>query len=367
MRNSFLKTAALALLISIIGITCIYSSSHKSQDKFWEGISGKQTLWVILSFIAFIGTSRLNYRRLWDWIYFFYVVILFLLLLVFILGTIRSGAQRWLKFFWFNFQPSEFAKLITVIFLAKYYSRKSAHDISPLSFEFGIFRGLVLPFIFIAFPVAMILQQPDLGSASLLVLTFFVILFVSGVKLRYIFVFMAIGLLCLPVVWHFLRDYQKERLIVFLDPNIDPLGAGYTIIQSKIAIGSGGFWGKGWLSGTQSQLNFLPESHTDFIFAAFSEQRGFLGAICLLTLYYVLSRQALSIGSRTNDDFAKLLSFGIASLLAIQVFVNIAMNLGFAPVVGIPLPLMSYGGSSMLTTFIALGILVSIDRRRAVF
>lgn len=358
---------ALALLIGLMGIISIYSSVHEGRDRIWQGEPGRQIAWVSISLIFFVILSNLNYRKLWDWTYFLYGIIIFLLLLVFILGVIRSGAQRWLKVIWFNFQPSEFAKLIIVVFLARYYSRKSVNDVSLLSSRFGYFRGFILPFIFIAVPVFMIVEQPDLGSAILIVSIFFVMLFITDVRLKYIFLCILIGLISLPLAWQSLRGYQKERLLVFLNPNLDPLGAGYTVIQSKIAIGSGGFWGKGWLAGTQSQLHFLPESHTDFIFATFAEQWGFFGSILLLALYYLLIRHAIYIGRKTNDSFAKLLVFGICSMLAIQVFVNIAMNLGLAPVVGVPLPLMSYGGSSMLTTFISLGILVSIDRRRAVF
>jgi rod shape determining protein RodA len=171
----------------------------------------------------------------------------------------------------------------------------------------------------------------------------------------------------MPLLWYVLRDYQKDRLMVFLNPNIDPLGAGYTLIQSKIAIGSGGLFGKGWLSGTQGQLRFLPESHTDFIFASFAEEWGFLGSVILIFLYYFLIREALTIAQRSGDHFAKLLALGIALMLGLQVFVNISMTMGLMPIVGLPLPLMSYGGSSVVVTFIALGILVNIDKRRAVF
>jgi rod shape determining protein RodA len=198
-------------------------------------------------------------------------------------------------------------------------------------------------------------------------LIFFTMLYLGGIRMRYIVTLLLIVLLSLPAAWHVLRDYQKERLMVFLNPNLDPLGAGYTIIQSKIAIGSGGFLGKGWLSGTQSQLHFLPEAHTDFIFATASEEWGLLGGILLLLLYYSLIHQGIKIAWRTGDHFGKLLALGISCLLGAQVFINIAMNLGLAPVVGIPLPLMSYGGSSVLTTFISLGILVNINKTRAVF
>ncbi|MCX5711507.1 MAG: FtsW/RodA/SpoVE family cell cycle protein, partial [Candidatus Omnitrophica bacterium] len=175
------------------------------------------------------------------------------------------------------------------------------------------------------------------------------------------------GIAAIPVLWHYLRGYQKERLMVFLNPNIDPLGAGYTVIQSKIAIGSGGFFGKGWLSGTQGQLRFLPEAHTDFIFATFAEEWGLIGCAILLFLYCLIVREGIRIGMRTNDAFGKLLAFGITMMFALQVLVNIGMNLGLAPVVGVPLLLMSYGGSSVFVTFIALGILANIDKTKSVF
>jgi len=192
-------------------------------------------------------------------------------------------------------------------------------------------------------------------------------LYLTHVKPKYLIVLLAVVIFTAPVIWYILRDYQKERLMVFLNPNIDPLGAGYTLIQSKIAIGSGGFFGKGWLGGTQSQLHFLPESHTDFIFATFAEEWGFLGSAVLLLLYFLLAREGFQIASRTNDHFGRLLAYGISLMFAIQASINIAMTMGLMPIVGLPLPLMSYGGSSLAVTFIALGILVNIDKRRAVF
>jgi len=254
-----------------------------------------------------------------------------------------------------------------VIFMARYFSAKSIDDVSLKVNKMGIVRGLLLPLIFVALPVGLIIEQPDLGSATIIFFVFIAMVFIAGVRFRYIMIFIALILLSLPVFWQVLRGYQKERLLVFLNPNIDPLGAGYTVIQAKIAIGSGGIFGKGWLSGTQSQLHFLPESHTDFIFATFAEEWGFLGSCLVLFLYYLLIREGILIAQRTSDNFGKLLALGISLMLGIQVFINVAMNLGLAPVVGLPLPLMSYGGSSIIVTFIALGILVNIDRTRAVF
>ncbi|HTZ11222.1 MAG TPA: rod shape-determining protein RodA, partial [Candidatus Margulisiibacteriota bacterium] len=313
--------------------------------------------------LAYLAISRFSYRKLWDISYILYGLALFFLFLVFLLGAVHLGAQRWLKIIWFNFQPSEFAKLITVIFLSRYFSKSSCDNFSLSCAHSGIFRALILPFLFVAIPMGMIIEQPDLGSALMLFAVFLIIFYLSGVKTRYIFILLATIMLSIPLFWHFLRDYQKERLMVFLNPNIDPLGAGYTIIQSKIAIGSGGLFGKGWLSGTQSQLHFLPEAHTDFIFATFAEEWGILGSSLLLLLYYLLIRRGFIIAQRSHDPFGRILALGISASLSVQVFVNIAMNFGIAPVVGLPLPLMSYGGSSVLVTFIALGVLVSIDRR----
>ncbi|MFH0762417.1 MAG: rod shape-determining protein RodA [Candidatus Omnitrophota bacterium] len=367
MRNSFLSILTITLLIAVISISSIYSSTYQKQGDFWEVIYKRQVLWLLLGLLLFLLISSLNYRWLWDWTYFLYVAVIIFLLLVFILGIVRSGAQRWLRLAWFNFQPSELAKLIMVIYLARYFSRKSAADISLLSGKFGIFRGLILPFCFVAVPMLLIIQQPDLGSGVMILFLFMAILYLTNVKIKYIAIFFLIMALFFPLSWVVLKDYQKERVMVFLNPDIDPLGAGYTVIQSKIAIGSGGFFGKGWLAGTQSQLHFLPESHTDFIFATFTELWGFLGGLVLLFLYYLLIRQGFIIAQRTSDHFGRLLAYGISLMLGIQVFINVAMNLGLAPVVGLPLPLMSYGGSSVVVTLISLGILVSIDRRRAVF
>ncbi len=367
MRGSYRAILIISFLIACIGILSIYSTTYQVEGRPWDLIYRRQILWVAIGLALFLIVSNFNYRRLWDWTYFLYAASVFFLLLVFVLGIIRLGAQRWLRLMWFNFQPSEFAKLIIVVFLARYFSKKEPSNIDLASGRFGTFRGLILPFLFIAIPVALIFEQPDLGSGMMILSLFIAMLYFTKLRLRYILIFLFFIILLAPLFWHILRDYQKDRLLVFLNPNIDPLGAGYTVIQSKVAIGSGCLFGKGWLAGTQSQLHFLPESHTDFIFATFAEEWGLLGNIVLLSLYYFLIRQGLKIAQRTRDDFGRLLSLGISLMIGLQVFVNIAMNLGLAPVVGLPLPLMSYGGSSILVTFTALGILVNIDRRRSVF
>ncbi len=367
MKNSFFRILILALIIAGLGVLSIYSSTYQKEGTLWQDIYKRQILWLVIGLACFFIMSKFNYRKLWDANYFIYAVALFFLFLVFVLGIVRLGAQRWLRFAWFNFQPSEFAKLAIIIFLARYFSRKSVNYTSLLSGKFGIFQGIILPFIFVAIPMLLIIEQPDLGSGLMLMLVFVWLLYLTNVRLKYIFTLLVALILPLPFFWHFLRDYQKQRLLVFLNPNIDPLGAGYTVIQSRIAIGSGGFFGQGWLRGSQSQLYFLPESHTDFIFATFSEQWGFFGSSLLILMYYLIIRQGFIIAGRTQDSFGRLLAYGISLLLALQVFINIAMNMGLAPVVGLPLPMMSYGGSSVLVNFIALGILVNIDRTRNVF
>lgn len=367
MRNVSLKIFIIALLICVVGVLSIYSSTYRKEGELWQNIYQRQILWIVIGIVIFQLFSNLNYRRIWDLTNVLYWVMVVLLFLVFVLGIVRLGAQRWLRFAWFNFQPSEAAKLIMVVFLARYFSAKSVDDIALKAGSFGLFRGLVLPFIFVAVPVCFIIEQPDLGSGAMVFLIFLGMLFLSKIRIRYAFILLAIMASAVPVVWNYMRGYQKERIMVFLNPNIDPLGAGYTMIQAKIAIGSGGFFGKGWLSGTQSQLRFLPESHTDFVFSTFTEEWGFLGGLVLIFLYYLLIRQAIVIAEKTSDHFGRLLSLGIALMLGMQIAVNIAMNLGLAPVVGIPLPLMSYGGSSVIVTFIALGILVNINKTRAVF
>jgi len=367
MKASGFLIIAIAVTIALIGILSIYSSTYQKEASGWQLVYRRQILWVILGLVLFFLLANFNYRRLWDASYLLYAIVVFLLFLVFVLGAIRLGAQRWLRFGWFNFQPTELAKIVMVIFLAKYFSKKSSGDVSLLMTKFGILRAFVLPFIFVAIPMGLIIEQPDLGSAIVVLLIFLSMLYLAGIKLKYVMILVAIALISLPLVWNFLHDYQKDRLMVFLNPNVDPLGAGYTVIQSKIAIGSGGIFGKGWLAGTQSQLHFLPESHTDFIFATFAEQWGLIGSSVLILLYCALVREGIRIGLDTHDYFGRLLAFGISLMLGLQVFINIAMNLGLAPVVGIPLPLMSYGGSSVFTTFIALGVLANIAKKRSVF
>jgi rod shape determining protein RodA len=359
------KVIFLVLAITAIGIVTIYSSTLNSTSQAERSLYLRQITRVFLGFICLLGISRISYRRLWDWAYLFYAIGIGFLLIVAFLGAVRLGAQRWLKVFWFSFQPSELMKLIVVIFLARYFARPAQASLRQDARGWGFIKAVLIPFAFMCLPMLLILQQPDLGTAVFIFFIFIAMLFVSQVNFKFIVFILGGIILSSPLVWHFLKDYQRTRLLVFLNPNADPLGAGYTIIQSKIALATGGLFGKGWLGGSQSQLHFLPEAHTDFIFATFVEEWGFLGSLILLLLYYLLIRAALRVAQKAPDYFGCLLASGIVLALSIQIFINIAMTVGLAPVVGLPLPLLSYGGSSLLVSLLSLGILINIEKRIA--
>jgi rod shape determining protein RodA len=340
-----------ATAIFIAGLLFLFSAMYSKNIDFII----RQIVWFLIGGLFFIGIININYRKIISLGYVFYFLALILLLVVFFFGSKKMGAQRWLELGYFNIQPSEFAKLFITLALIQYLTE---HKV-----EKGAIT-IVTAFLIVIVPFALILCQPDLGTALMLLPVFFTLLYIWGAKLKHLFFIIGSALVISPLSWFFLKDYQKERLMVFMNPNIDPLGAGYTVIQSRIAIGSGGIFGKGWISGTQNQLNFLTERHTDFIFSVAGEEWGFVGGIVLLTLYYILVRRAFEIARKTDDPCGILVACGMATIIGIQVIVNISMTMGFMPVVGLPLPLVSYGGSSLLITMIALGILESIAIHR---
>lgn len=350
---------AAAFFIFLIGLLTIHSATQSRGLEFGESFILRQVNSMCIGIILFIIVVKISYQRFIDIAYILYSLNIVLLALVLLLGHARLGAQRWFAIGGFAFQPSEFIKLNLVLSLACYAGTKKDR-MSEIS-------SLLVPCILMAVPFVLVLLQPDLGTGLLLLPIFFSILFISGAKRRYLITMILIGLAFLPVFWHFLRDYQRQRLLVFINPNVDPLGAGYTIIQSKIAAGSGGLFGKGWLAGTQNQLNFLPERHTDFIFSVIGEEWGFLGSVAVVLLYFFIIQRALTIASLTTDMYGKAIATGVAAMMALQVVINIAMTIGFMPVVGIPLPLISYGGSSLVMTMIAIGLLVNVNMRRSTF
>ena len=340
-----------AVAIFIAGLLFLFSAIYSKNIDFIM----RQIVWFLIGALFFIVIINVNYRKIISLGYVFYFFSIILLLIVIFFGSKRLGAQRWLEMGYFNLQPSEFAKLFITLALIQYLTEHKA--------EKGI-KNIAAAFFIMMLPFVLILAQPDLGTALMLVPVFFTLLYIWGAKLKHLFFMIVSGLAASPLAWFLLKDYQKDRLMVFLNPDIDPLGAGYTIIQSRIAIGSGGVFGKGWLSGTQNQLNFLTERHTDFIFSVAGEEWGFVGGVILIILYYVLVTRAIEIARKTDDPCGVLVACGMAAIIGIQAVVNISMTMGFMPVVGLPLPLVSYGGSSLLVTMIALGLLESIALHR---
>ncbi len=352
------------LLIVAIGLMALYSASFQNirvtqqvfYDQLFCGLCGLGIMYFL---------TRMDYRKFYDAAYIFYVFNILLLIFVLIMGRYALGARRWMEIGMISFQPSEFVKLSLIFALGRYLSnRRPTLSFNLLSKAQLLFRDLIFPFLLTFAAMVLIFKQPDLGTSLLLFGIFLVMVFVSGIEYRYLVGFGAFCLALIPFGWHLLRDYQKDRLLVFLNPNIDPLGAGYTIIQSKIAIGSGQWLGKGWLSGTQNQLNFLPERHTDFIFSVIGEEWGLLGALVLIYCYFVLIDCGFKIIEQIKDKFGMFVAVGIIGNLSLQVVINIAMVMGLCPVVGITLPLVSWGRSSLLVSMIMIGFLLNLNRKR---
>lgn len=346
-------------LIFVIGVAAIYSATKIRGLPVAESFFSRQVYWMGIGLAILTIVVAIPYQRFIDVSYVLYGINILLLVLVLVVGQARLGAQRWFSVGGFAFQPSEFIKLSLILALSHYVGTKKD--------AMGELKSLIVPSILMGIPFVLVLIQPDLGTALLLVPIFLSILVIGGAKLKYIGMMILAGLAALPVFWHFLRDYQRQRLLVFINPNIDPLGSGYTIIQSKIAVGSGGLLGKGWLAGTQNQLNFLPERHTDFIFSVIGEEFGFVGAMAVVLLFFFIVKRALGTAALTSDMYGKAIASGIGILIGFQVVINIAMTIGLMPVVGIPLPLVSYGGSSLIATVIAIGLLINVGMRRSTF
>ena len=307
---------------------------------------------IIIFFPLMILVAFLNIKWWHNLSYLFYFTVILLLIYVSFFGIKSSGSRRWMDLYLFNLQPSELMKIAIILCLAKYYHRIKIENVNSII-------SIVTVVTIILIPIIMVLSQPDLGTSILIAASGLIVLWLGGVKIKYFIYSFIVFLISLPFVISFLKPYQKLRILTFLDPDRDPLGAGYQIIQSKIAIGSGGLDGKGFLKGTQSYLDFLPEKHTDFIFTLFSEEFGFLGSVALLILYSIIIIRVLRIGAISRSNFSRLFCFGFAFAIFIYIVVNLSMVLGLLPIVGSPLPIMSYGGSSMLATMIGFGIVLS--------
>lgn len=350
---------ATVMTLMVLGVLTIYSSNTLATTGFRKALHLRQLVWIGIGLVGMLTTCLMNYRSLGRIAYVFFGVTVLLLVVVLVIGKTGLGAQRWIRIGGFAFQPSEFTKLGLVFFLARYFDdhREHLHEA----------KTMILPAALTGLCMLLVLKQPDLGTALLLGFISLGLMLMVGLKWRRILPFAVGTALVMPIVWSFLKAYQKRRILVFLDPEMDPLGAGYHIAQSKIAVGSGGAFGKGWLEASQSQLNFLPLNHTDFIFAVLAEQWGFLGCLVILVLYFSVISRGFHIAQDCTDLFAQVLAAGISTMLAVQVLINIAMVLGMMPVVGIPLPLLSYGGSSLLVTLLGIGLLLGIRMRRFMY
>lgn len=359
------RTIVIVLLLFLLfGGICLFSSCHQKGLFVKQEIFVKQLLWMGVGLGVMALMSLQDYRKLKLFSIPLYLVSLASLAFVLFSGRTIMGAQRWISLGELSFQPSEIGKFALILILAQYFSSRRQQELLPDPKSMGFLRGLLIPLTLTMIPTVLVLLQPDLGTAIVYIFIFLSLSFLAGIRMRFLSGLVLAGMVFMPVFWHFLKEYQKSRLMVFLNPNSDPLGAGYTIIQSKIAIGSGRFFGKGWMSGTQSQLNFLAERHTDFIFSVWGEEWGFLGSLVLVVLYGVLVVMLLRVADMSRDLYGKLLAVGVAALIFFHAFINIAMNIGMCPVVGLPLPFMSYGGTSLVINLAAIGVVLNIARQK---
>ena len=341
----------LIIIVAIIGSISVVSIYSTESGSFSFYTKNHLTRFLVF-FSMFLVLSFVRVSFWYRQAYIFYIIGILLLLLVIFFGISASGSKRWINFFIMNLQPSELMKIAIIVCFARYYHRIQSSDIQS-------YKYLLQPIILLLIPCYLVITQPDLGTAILIAGSGLAIIWLAGLNLKYFIYSGLILLVSLPFVISILKPYQKSRILTFFNPDRDPLGAGYQIIQSKIAIGSGGLLGKGFLQGTQSYLEFLPEKHTDFIFTLFSEEFGFVGSMVLILLYALLIYRIIRIGFSSRSFFAKLYCFGFASALFLYIFVNIAMVVGLLPIVGAPLPIMSYGGSSMLSIMLGLSIVMS--------
>ena len=340
----------LGCVLTIGIISCFSMYSTDGGEILYH--SKSHTIRFLVFFFMMLVLSFFNIKFWHTTGYLFYFIVLAFLIWASFYGITASGSQRWISLYFINLQPSELMKIAIIVCFARYYHRTNVSDVNS-------FKNLLLPITILIIPIVLVMSQPDLGTSILIALSGLVVLWLAGLNIKYFIYSSLFFVISLPFVISFLEPYQKLRILTFFNPDKDPLGAGYQIIQSKIAIGSGGLTGKGFLKGTQSYLDFLPEKHTDFIFTLFSEEHGFTGSIFLLILYAIMIFRILRIGSFTRSYFAKLYCFSFAAAIFIYITVNMSMVLGLLPIVGSPLPIMSYGGSSMLATMIGLSIVMS--------
>lgn len=349
-----LITLILALIAT--GLVALFSATYFSQTSiFW-----KQLVWIAVGLLAMLIGFALDYRFLMRLAWPLYVLVVILLVVVLGIGREISGARRWLSLGPLGFQPSEMAKIMIIIWIGYWGSKKKNLE------DYG-FRELTIPLVIILVPTGLILAEPDLGTACMLMLISIGMFLLLGIRRSTLITSFLLFLGVLPIAWFSLKEYQRIRILSFIDPSRDPLGSSYHALQSKIAVGSGGLLGKGFLHGTQTQLRFLPEHHTDFIFSVVAEEWGFLGSALVITLFFLLITEIIAIGLKAKDRFGAMICFGIAILITLHVFINMAMTVGMFPVVGVPLPFISYGGSFMIINLACIGVILSVAWRKHMF
>ena len=336
------------LIIGIISSFAMYSTDGGELRYHSES----HIIRFVVFFTMMIFISFINIKTWHTLGYLFYIIVLGLLIWASLFGITAQGSQRWINLYFINLQPSELMKIAIIVCFAKYYHRIQVSNVNS-------FKNIIIPILILILPIVLVIGQPDLGTAILIALSGIIVLWLAGVNIKYFFYSSLVFIISAPFVISFLKPYQKLRILTFFDPDKDPLGAGYQIIQSKIAVGSGGLTGKGFLKGTQGYLEFLPEKHTDFIFTLFSEEFGFIGSLFLLLIYAILIFRIIKTGASSRSFFGKFFCYGFGSAIFIYITVNMAMVLGLLPIVGSPLPILSYGGSSMLATMTGLGIVMS--------
>ena len=354
-------TLLFALAITGLSVTILYSATY-DRSEILTRLYLKQLSWVGLGIVAMSIALCIDYQTLCRYTYVFYGVAILGLIAVLLFGRVINGAQRWLVFGAWRFQTSELIKPALILTLARYLSEEKRQEDALLTL-----RELLVPLLLLGLPFLLVVKQPDLSTAMVLLAIAGTMIGVAGLQRRVIVLGLILSVSAIPIMWHRLAEYQRNRLLTLFNPQSDLLGTGYHSWQSKIAIGSGGFWGKGFRAGTQSHLNFLPEKHTDFIFAVLGEELGFMGALVLILLFSGLLLRGFIIAYRARDRLGVLLATGVVTLLSVQIFLNMGMTIGLLPILGLPLPLMSYGGSSLVTTFLCLGLLMNVRMRHFKF
>jgi len=360
LRNFDWTLLTIVLGLCALGVVSVMSASYAGSRRVLDPLVVRQLIWIGVGIVVMTGALLFDYRAMMTYAYPIYALTLGLLVAVSVIGHSTGGSRRWINLGFFHLEPSELAKLAIVLVMVRYLREEPPKGGWRL-------RQMIIPGIMLGIPAGLVLKQPDLGTGLVLILITVTLMFVSGLNWRTMAVLGVAAMLAAPVSWHYLKPYQRQRLVSFIDPKADPLGSGYHIIQSEIAIGSGGTWGKGFMKGTQARLNFLPEETTDFIFSVYAEEFGLAGSILLLGLYASLIARGIWIARHARDRFGALLAVGVTGIIFWEVAINVAMTSGMLPVVGIPLPLVSYGGSSLLTMMAAMGLLISINARRRTF